>query len=82
MLIRIQALGVMMRTVDREDARVLPAFGELPVRESKTAVFLLKETSSLTWRPLYTRGQQRAGWRGSVWKPSRKAKTEGDGALL
>ena len=59
-MIRIQALGVMMRTVDREDIRVLPAFGELPVRESKTAV-LLRDTSSLTWRPLYTRGQQRAG---------------------
>ena len=50
----------MMRTVDREDIRVLPAFGELPVRESKTAV-LLRDTSSLTWRPLYTRGQQWAG---------------------
>lgn len=65
-MIRIQALGVMMRTVDREDARVLLAFGELSVRESKTTVLLLKETSSLTWRPLYTRGQHRAGWRGQV----------------
>lgn len=64
-MIRIQALGVMMITVDREDARVLLAFGELSVRESKTTV-LLKETSFLTWRPLYTRGQHRAGWRVQV----------------
>lgn len=65
-MIRIQALGVMMRTVDREGARVLLAIGELSARESKTTVLLLKETSSLTWRPLYTRGQQQAGWRGQV----------------
>ena len=75
MMIRIQALGVMIKSVDREDARVLPTLGKLRVKESKTVVLLLKDTRPMTRRLLYPRGQQRAGWRGWISKPSRKARS-------